>query len=163
MATKAKPKIKKKMGRPKGSKNVYSKDNPKPKIKSKRSVGGQPENKNAEKWTEDIATKIGHDLINWMKESNKNVFYDEFLYINNDYHPDLIGNLSEKFTSFSELIKKAAKIQETKLRLYCGNGKLHPTMSIFCLKNNHNYTDKNDLMSGGKTIKDTKIQVEIIK
>ena len=124
--------------------------------------GGQLENKNAEKWTEEIAIQIGNDLLAWMRKDTKppNIFFEEFLHIKNEYHPDLIADLVRKFPSFAELIKSAKKIQEIKLQRY-GRG-LGAAMAIFSLKNNHGFRDKVDHTTNDKDIT-SEITVRIIK
>lgn len=103
-----------------------------------------------EKWTEKKALKLGDDLIKWMKEKDEkgndkgNIFYEDFLCIENDYYEELISYLCKKFTSFLNLIKKAKKIQELKLIKYGIADRLQPTMTIFVLKNHHAYKDKTE-------------------
>lgn len=110
----------------------------------KRKEGGQPNNKNAEKRGEGEALKLGQGLIDWMKASSTNIWYNEYLYEIADEHPDTVGYLSDKFPSFCDLIKKAKKMQETKIVKWAAVNKLNPAISIFCLKNNHGYTDRVD-------------------
>jgi hypothetical protein len=101
----------------------------------------QPE----EKWTEANALKLGKDLIQWHKAKDDNIFWEEFLYIENDYYSSLISYLSEKFTSFSKLIEKAKKIQEIKLKKYGTGDVLNAAMTKFVLINEHNWRDKHEL------------------
>ena len=102
----------------------------------------------AEKWTEKKALKLGEEMTAWMKakdengEDKGNIFFAEFLCIENDYYEDLINYLCGKFTSFLELIKKAHKIQEIKLAKFGIDDRLQPAMTIFCLKNLHGWNDK---------------------
>jgi hypothetical protein len=104
----------------------------------------QPE----EKWTEQKALELGKDLINWLKakdadgEDKGNMFYEEYLVIERDFYLDLIRYLSNKFTSFSELIEKAKKIQEIKLVKYGVGDRLNATMTKFTLTNNHGWSDQ---------------------
>lgn len=109
----------------------------------------QPE----EKWTEDKALKLGRDLINWMKVAPENIFFDEFLYVENDYYAELISYLSGKFTSFLNLIGKAKKIQEVKLKKYGTADKLNAPITKFVLINEHGWKDKQEVEhSGGVTL-----------
>lgn len=111
-----------------------------------------------EKWTEEKALQVGKELIEWLKEEETNIFFGEFLYLKNDYHKDLIWYLCKKFSSFSELIKKATDIQETKLVKYGCFDKLNAQMTKFTLINNHNWRDKSsietDITSKGEKIND---------
>ena len=126
----------------------------------KRKEGGQPDNTNAEKWTEDLALNMANELMAWMRDKPQNIFYKEFFHINNNYHPNLISNLAAKFKSFSELIKMAKVMQEVKLQRH-GRG-LGSAMAIFSLKNNHGFRDKVDHTTNDKEIT-SEITVRIIK
>ena len=116
------------------------------------SIGGQPDNKNAEKWDEDEALQLGNNILSWIREKGgARIFLSQYLYIENDYPANIISSLSKKFDSFSELIKKAKKIQETKLRLG-GLGKANTAMAVFCLKNNHGYKDRQDITTDNEKL-----------
>ena len=95
-----------------------------------------------EKWTEKKALKIGTDLIEWLKSKETNIFFEDFLYLNNDYYEELISYLCKKFTSFLNLINKARKIQEIKLIKYSVFNKLNANMTRFVLTNCHGMTEK---------------------
>ncbi len=91
-----------------------------------------------EKWTKEKAEQVGIDLIKWMNEKNENIFFEEFLMLNNDYYPQLISYLCEKFTSFLKLIERAKKIQEIKLYKFGVGDELNASMTKFVLINEHN-------------------------
>lgn len=121
-------------------------------------VGGQINNKNAEKWTEEKALKLGNELIDWLKAKDKdgedkgNIFFKEFLVIENDLYQDLIDYLDGKFESFSDLIKRAKIIQEIKLVKYGVADRLQAAMTIFVLKNHHDYKDKTEVEQTNKGV-----------
>ena len=123
-------------------------------------------NKAAEKWTLESAMELGHGLLDWMEEDG-NMFYQEYLCVANDYYEDLIGYLCKKFNPFLELIKKAEKIQEMKLVKGGLDGKTHPAMTIFVLKNHHEYKDKKEVdnrsSDGSMTPKPTIVVKEDLK
>jgi len=98
-----------------------------------------------EKWTEQKALEVGNNLIKWLKSEDEHMFFEEFLYIDNDFYRELISYLSGKFTSFSKLIEKAKKIQEVKLMKYGVLDKLNSTMTKFTLINNHNWKDRQEI------------------
>ena len=104
-----------------------------------------------EKWTEQKALELGSDLINWLKEKDNDgedkghIFFEEFLVIENDYYPELISYLCDKFSSFSNLINKARKIQELKLQKYGVGDRLNATMTKFVLINKHNWKEKSEI------------------
>lgn len=113
----------------------------------------------AEKWTEKRALAIGGDLIDWMKSGGKNQIYmQEFLILENDLHPDLPSYLSKKFPSFSELLKRAKKIQEIKLIKYGTADKLNASFTKFVLINNHDYKMKVETTNPDGETKTTTIE-----
>jgi len=106
----------------------------------------QPE----EKWTEKKALELGKELLAWMKakdeegEDKGNIFFEDFLMIENDYYVDLTDYLKGKFTSFSTLLDVAKKIQEIKLKKFGVGDRLNATMTKFVLTNNHGYSEKSE-------------------
>ena len=100
----------------------------------------QPE----EKWTEEKALQLGNDLIDWMKNNEINMFWEEYLVMERDLYPELIAYLSKKFTSFLKLIEKAKKVQEIKLKKYGTADKLNATITKFVLINEHGWKDKQE-------------------
>ena len=98
-----------------------------------------------EKWTEDKALELGKGLIEWISSSTKdNVFFEEYLVINEGLYPQLIKYLSDKFSSFSKLIERAKKIQELKLIKYGIADDLNATMTKFVLTNHHEYSERKE-------------------
>jgi len=103
-----------------------------------------------EKWTEEKALQLGHELIEWLKAKNEegedkgNIFFQEFLIIEKDLYEELIAYLSKKFTSFLKLLKKAEKIQELKLQKYGVGDRLNATMTKFVLTNKHGWKEKKE-------------------
>ena len=71
--------------------------------------GGQINNKNAEKWTEQKAKKLGKSLIEWLKHDEKHICYEEFLIIEKGLYPSVLNYLGNKFESFSKLLDMAKK------------------------------------------------------
>ena len=106
-----------------------------------------------EKWTEDKALELGTTLIEWLKSEEEHMFFEEFLYITNDYYGGLISYLSNKFTSFSKLIEKAKKIQEIKLYKYGVFDKTNAQMTKFVLINEHDKTSEKTDNKNETTIK----------
>jgi len=139
-------------------------------------AGGQPGNKNAEKWTEEKALEIGNSLIAWLKVEpeiiktlngrqieNINLYKIEFL-SRNGFTKDLIRDLCSRFISFHDLIKEADEIQEAKILKYSALNKINPTISIFCLKNHHGYKDKSemDMTTKGESLNANNLTIEQI-
>lgn len=104
-----------------------------------------------EKWTEERALKLADELIEWLKEKDEdgedkgNMFYEEFLIIEKDLYLDVIRYLTDKFSSFSERIKQAKKIQEIKLMKYGVGDRLNASMTKFTLANNHGWAEKKEV------------------
>lgn len=145
---------KKKRGRPKGSKTRPLAERIAESNAPKKNIGGQPKNNNAEKWTEEKALELGNKLIEWMRSQPQNIWFQDFLYIQNDYEYNILHYLSEKFDSFSTLKKKADAIQEFKMQRYANSKYINPTIAVFNLKNKHGWTDRREdklELSGNET------------
>jgi hypothetical protein len=97
------------------------------------------------KWTKKRAEQLGNDLIAWQKKDAINIFWEEFLVIERDLYPDVIRYLSEKYSSFSDLIRQARKIQELKLQKYATADKLNAAITKFVLINKHGWRDKQEV------------------
>ncbi len=117
-------------------------------MEEKKKEGGQPGNKNAEKWTEEESLKLANNLIDWLAV-DENFWVKEFL-INNDLSEKTTNYLSDKFMSFSTLLEKAFSIQEKKLVSNGLKNKWNNAMAIFVLKNKHGYKDKTEVDSNVK-------------
>ena len=98
-----------------------------------------------EKWTEAKALQVANDLIAWMRADSKNIFWEEFLYVENDYYSELIAYLNHKFSSFLKLTERAKKIQEIKLKKYGTADVLNAAMTKFVLINEHEWREKSEL------------------
>ena len=124
------------------------KGNIKPKDGKQFSSEYQPD----EKWTEAKALQLGEDLINWQKEGPINIFWDEYLVMERDLYPKLISYLCGKFTSFFQLLEKAKKIQEIKLKKYGTADKLNASITKFVLINEHGWRDKQEVEHSGSPV-----------
>lgn len=93
------------------------------------------------KWTEKEALKLGLELITWLEDPD-HIWFENFLYLEKGLYPQLTSELCDKYTSFSELIKKAKKMQECKIVDKALNNETNTIFSIFLLKNAHAYADK---------------------
>ena len=110
----------------------------------------QPE----EKWTEEKALALGYELLEWMKQP-MNIFFEEFLIIENDYYAELIAYLSSKFPSFLKVIDRAKKIQELKLQKHATLKDTDTGMTKFILINRHDWKDKSETTFSGESIAPT--------
>ena len=118
-------------------------------------------NKAAEKWTEEAALKFGNDLLKWMKAEDENIFFDDFIYLQDhdgkyagDIYADLPVYLAKRFTSFFDILQKCRLIEKTKLKKYSAFDKLNASIAKFLLSAEYGLTDKTqtDLTSGGEKI-----------
>jgi hypothetical protein len=141
---------------PGGYKNIKASDNPSP---------FEANNTIALKWTEAEALKLGNDLLAWMKAEDENIFFEDWLYLvadENKYagkiYADLPKYLSDKYSTFFELMKQCAKIEEVKLKKFSAFDKLNSTIAKFLLTCNYGYTDKINI---DHTTKDEAINREI--
>lgn len=113
---------------------------------AKGNKGGRPE-----KWTKEASLKFAQDILDWMKEDVTNMYYYKYVVEIRDFYPQLISELCEKHTEFSETIKKCEKIQENRLLEGSTFNQFNPTSVIFQLKNNHGYRDKQEVEQTGMT------------
>ena len=114
------------------------------------------------KWTKKRAMQLGEDLIAWQKKDAINIFWEEFLVMERDLHPNKIAYLSKKYSSFCDLIVKAAKIQEVKLTKYGSADKLNAAITKFVLINKHGWRDKQELTGADGKDLNTSILIEFI-
>jgi hypothetical protein len=114
------------------------------------------------KWTKKRADQLAHDLIAWQKKDAINIFWEEFLVIERDLHPNVIGYLRKKYSSFSDLLEKARKIQELKLQKYATADKLNAAITKFVLINKHGWRDKQEVTGKDGKPLISSIQIEII-
>ncbi len=124
-------------------------------------TGGQLNNKNAETWNEERALKLGQDLLAWIKPKweakeikgetreidvhQYNVYFNKFLFMDNDYPVNIVENLSEKFQSFRDVIKKVKEIQKTKVMHNATHNRVNVPFSIFFMKAVHKMSDRPEL------------------
>ena len=115
------------------------------KIKPEDGKQFQLGNKAAEIWTETRALELGEELLFWLREEDENMFLNDFIVIIKDHNVNLANYLSNKFSSFNDLLAKAKIIQETKLVKFGVLDRLNSQMTKFVLINNHNWKDKQQL------------------
>ena len=104
-------------------------------------------------WTEEVALLFCQDIIDWLNKADENIFFDEFIFMVADpkkYHEkakiyvQLPSYLSGKYTSCLNLLEKAQKIQEIKLKKFGAFDKLNASITKFCLINLHDWKDKTE-------------------
>lgn len=122
-----------------------------------------PGNKIAEKWTEEKVLDIGKQLIEWMKESVSNFWFEDFL-IEHDLYDDFVSNMSERFPRFREYITRAKKIQESRITKIALMGDLDSGMARWVLSVHHGKRDVQETkteLSGGVNVKSDRFSLTI--
>jgi len=122
-----------------------------------RKEGGQPGNKNAEKYTEEVLLEIGNKLLSWMQRPD-NIFFEKFLLLEYDLYNSFLADYKDKYPSFSKLIDKARKLQEFKLSEGGLKKDFDGGVTKFCLINNHGYTSERTV-NENKNVEQGKIEI----
>ena len=121
-------------------------------------------NKNAEKWDLARAEMFFDHILKYIQDEPKCRSLSEACVAIGEYE-DLMNYLINKFpdTVFRS-IKKAKDIVKNRLVQQGLDGVANPTMAIFILKNNHNFTDKQqtDHMNNGKDFQTPPTQIVFI-
>lgn len=94
-------------------------------------------NSAALKWTEEKAVELAQKLIVWMKESESNFMFKDFLF-EHDLYADLIADLSRKYPRFADYIARAKEIEAHRIQKYALANKLNSGMAQWVLAVHHN-------------------------
>jgi len=90
------------------------------------------------------AKKLLIDLLQWLKiDKPENTFYKYFL-AQKGLYPGLLKRIEKKFPELKKWFEKAKYMQEAKICKYASESKLHAGLSMFILKNHHDYKDKSE-------------------
>lgn len=117
-------------------------------------------NKAAEKWTEERALAFGNEMLDWMTSADENIFFDEFIFLIAPELPDYDdvsirvdtpAYLANKYPSFSNLLERGRKIQETRLRKFGAFDKLNASIVKFLLSAEHGLSEKSIIESNNTT------------
>lgn len=124
-------------------------------MKEEKNKGGAPEgNTNAEKW-DLVRTEMFFDDILKHVQSNPECRSLSEAVVEIGEYEELISYLLNKYNDVVfKSIKKAKDIVKNRLVKQGLDGEANPTMAIFILKNNHNFTDKQqtDITTNGKDV-----------
>lgn len=125
-------------------------------------------NNAAEKWTEKEALRFGNDLISWMQSEDENIFFDDFIYLQDHkgkyagkIYAELPSYLAKKFSSFLNILNICRKIEETKLKKFSAFDKLNASISKFLLSAKYGYTEKTESKMVAQHTIDAPITVQI--
>ena len=69
-----------------------------------------------EKYNNESVKELGEELIKWMLEDEKNLFFDRFIVIEKRLNKSTLCYLKKKFEFFSEYLDTAKEIQRIKLQ-----------------------------------------------
>ena len=117
-------------------------------------------NSNAEKWTKDQATNFADSVLSYVQDNADCLFIGEAV-TELGYYRTLWNYISEKFDF--DTIKRVESILESRLVKAGLTGGSNPTMTIFTLKNNYDWTDKSqvDLQSSDGSMSPPKTLAEL--
>ena len=110
---------------------------------------GLKNNKNAEKWTQELATKFFEDAL----ELSKNKDYDFIGEIARDLgqYIDLFDHLISRFPELKIIKKKILSNCEANCYSNGKTGNIVPSLAIMNLKSNHKWTDRIDTTTQGES------------
>jgi hypothetical protein len=123
----------------------------------RKGEGGQPGNRNAEKYTEEKAMKIANGLLEWLKPKlvdapdgagkvdvhAENILYEQYL-LGEGLHPNITSNLSSRFESFREIIGEAKEWQRVKMMYMGAFKKIDSRFGVFLLSAIHGLSEKKE-------------------
>jgi len=129
-------------------------------MKEEINKGGAPDgNTNAEKWDLLTTEMLFDDVLKYIQKTPKCRSLSEAIVEVGEYE-ELISYLLNKYPNVVfKSIKKAKDIVKNRLVQQGLDGDANATMAIFILKNNHNFTDKQqtDVTTNGKEISNNPI------
>jgi hypothetical protein len=91
-------------------------------------------------WTDERIEEEARALVEWMNDDESRLWLKDFA-LERGYCPSYLNKLADQNEIFSEAIKTAKGIQESRTYQGAITGILNPTMAIFGLKNNHGWKD----------------------
>lgn len=123
--------------------------------------GGKPGNKNAEKWTEETVMSKLEEIQELVERPDVNYLGTALTKVG--LYNDIWRDWSQKFSEnlvVSRTMKKIRDRIQSKLYERALNGDVVPSIAIFGLKNNHGWTDRQQLEHTGQ--QEIKVIKEII-
>lgn len=111
-------------------------------------------NKYSEVWDLENTKKFFNDVLEWIENNPKCRSISEAVVELGEYE-EVVSYLTNKFINQEfKSIKRAKDIVKNRLVNQGLDGEANPTMAIFILKNNHNFTDKQqtDITTNGENI-----------
>jgi hypothetical protein len=108
-------------------------------------------NKNAEKWTYEEAIKVFDAAVELAKTGTYD-FLGEIAR-EQDLYLEIYDYLTDKFTDLKPYQTKLKRLCEANCFSNGKTGKIVASLAIMNLKSNHAWTDRNDVTSGGETVK----------
>lgn len=114
-----------------------------------------------EKYTREFVSSELADMMQELQDNTEIVILGE-LFKSRDYSAQRFSDWEQKFSDDDQIMESIKRIKstlETRINIGGLKGKLNPTMTIFNLKNNYGWKDKNETeLSGGLAIKGATIE-----
>jgi len=112
------------------------------------------------KYTDEFLIKLGKELINFMLDKN-NIWLKDFC-IQKGFYSGMLADYAKENKQFSEALKKAKEIQESKFVKLGLSKKTNPAFVIFTLKNIANWRDKQETELQFTDLKKVKEEIKSI-
>ena len=96
------------------------------------------------KWTNDEIKALADDLLDWMESEGKNLWFKDFC-VEKRLSGQRISEFSNANTYFSWVLSLCKDLQESRMFKLGTSKATNPAMFILGLKNNHGWTDKNEV------------------
>ena len=101
------------------------------------------------KWTEDEIKILADELIDWMEKETKNLWFKDFL-IEKRIDGKRFTEFCNKSDYFNSIYSLCKGLQESRMFKLGTSKTTNPAMFILGLKNNHGWTDRNEVSMTGK-------------
>lgn len=110
------------------------------------------ENKNAEKWTLEIATKLFDDAIILSDDAERTYDFIGEIARELKQYKEVFTYLSEKFPELKEVHKRLLSNCEANCFYNGKKSNIVPSLAIMNLKSNHGWTDRADVTTQGESV-----------
>ena len=101
-------------------------------------------NQFSKKYTDEEIERLGDSLLSWMESKDENLWYKDFC-ITERIAGSRLAEFAKQNAYFSWVLSLCKDLQESRM-FKLGTSKVtNPAMFILGLKNNHGWTDKNEV------------------
>jgi len=102
------------------------------------------------RWTENEIKSLADELIDWVEEKPENLWINDFFNAKKLTRAR-VSDTFMKIEYFAKIYNICKSIQESRMFKAGTNRKFNPAMFIIGLKNNHGWSDKQDISMENKT------------